>query len=69
MPNNWPKRKRLSAKQVQTIASAFRLDISNRRAAILRPMVRQLHRMSNALAQVEVGDTAPAATFSPRWEE
>jgi len=69
MPINWPKRKGLSAKQVRVLAASLRLDLDNRRATKLRTMVKQLHGMSDLLADVELGETVPAAIFSPRWEE
>ena len=69
MATNWPKRKHLSAKQLQRLASSLRLNLDGHRALNIRPLIRQIHDNFDALAQVDLGDTAPATTFSARWEK
>ena len=69
MATNWPKRKHLSAKQLQILAATLRLNVDGHRARTLRPLIRRIHERYDALARVELGDTAPATTFSPGWEE
>jgi hypothetical protein len=69
MATNWPKRKHLSAKELQRLASALRLNLDEHRARGLRPLIRQIRESYDALVRVELGDTAPATTFSAGWEE
>jgi len=69
MTTAWPKRKHLSAKQLQRLAPALRLDLDEHRARALRPLIRRIHEKFDALARLELGETAPATAYSARWEE
>jgi len=69
MATKWPKKKHLSAKQLQSFAPTLRLNLDGHRARALRPLIRRIHESYDALVRVELGDTAPATAFSPSWEE
>jgi Asp-tRNA(Asn)/Glu-tRNA(Gln) amidotransferase C subunit len=69
MPKKWPDRVQPNAKRVRELATAARLDLSEKRAANLVAQIDMVHAMADGLGQVELGETAPASPFSARWAE
>ena len=69
MPKKWPDRVQPNAKRVRELAAAARLELSEKRAASLVPQIEMVQAMTDALGQVELGETAPASPFSARWAE
>jgi hypothetical protein len=69
MSNNWPNRPELSAQRLRDLAAAAYLDLGEQRAAALVPHMQMISALLDGLRQIDVGETAPAAPFSARWEE
>jgi hypothetical protein len=69
MSKKWPSRPPVSSHHIRDLAAAARLDLDAARAEILIPQVQMVHGLLDALIEVQVGETAPASAFSPRWPE
>jgi Asp-tRNA(Asn)/Glu-tRNA(Gln) amidotransferase C subunit len=69
MSKNWPSRPAVSGNHIRDLAAAARLNLKADRAEILVPQVQMVYGLLDALTEVQVGETAPAFAFSPRWKE